>query len=332
MRYSRIFYIVLLLFLTSCGAFRSGEPEGELLFRASVEGNGPDVMPENNPLPEAEVTPTPQPTPDVDENTGNGNSTEENEPEETTAEDEPVVYEPLATPPPLVDPPPADVTSTPAPPAHSTTTYIWNLTPREGGIPPTGTHSASFLQPFAAFYRGGEVARVFLTFDLSTEVGTTPDLLDVLNEQNVTAAFFLSLVYINNNVNLVQRMLNEGHIIALRTLGEVLTSASEPDIGGELLQAGRVFSETFGRPLAPFARPFGGAYSERTLYLTRHYGFFTLFWSALYYDWSQAADDIHPGMVLFLPNINAGNIQVLPGIIQAIQGAGFSFGNLYDII
>ncbi len=54
---------------------------------------------------------------------------------------------------------------------------------------------------------------VYLTFDNGYEAGYTSKILDVLKENNVKAAFFITGHYLNTASDLVGRMISEGHIV-----------------------------------------------------------------------------------------------------------------------
>lgn len=54
---------------------------------------------------------------------------------------------------------------------------------------------------------------VYLTFDEGYEAGYTPQILDILKENNVKAAFFITGHYLNTQPELVERMIEEGHIV-----------------------------------------------------------------------------------------------------------------------
>jgi len=54
---------------------------------------------------------------------------------------------------------------------------------------------------------------VYLTFDNGYEAGYTAKILDILKENNVKAAFFITGHYLNTASDLVERMINEGHIV-----------------------------------------------------------------------------------------------------------------------
>lgn len=55
--------------------------------------------------------------------------------------------------------------------------------------------------------------KVYLTFDEGYEAGYTPKILEVLKENDVKAAFFITAHFVNTQPDLVQRMIDEGHIV-----------------------------------------------------------------------------------------------------------------------
>lgn len=65
---------------------------------------------------------------------------------------------------------------------------------------------------------------VYLTFDNGYEAGYTAQILDTLKENNVKAAFFITGHYLNSATDLVERMINEGHIVR-KSYGKPLLNA-----------------------------------------------------------------------------------------------------------
>jgi len=58
-----------------------------------------------------------------------------------------------------------------------------------------------------------ESKKVYLTFDEGYEAGYTEKILEVLKKNNVKATFFITAHYVNTSTDLVQKMIDEGHII-----------------------------------------------------------------------------------------------------------------------
>ena len=84
----------------------------------------------------------------------------------------------------------------------------------EHAQPDLGSSNLKLLQEYDGIAIGNnEEKYVYLTYDNGYEAGYTSKLLDVLKENNVKAAFFITAHYLNTAPELVQRMINEGHIV-----------------------------------------------------------------------------------------------------------------------
>lgn len=58
---------------------------------------------------------------------------------------------------------------------------------------------------------------VYITFDCGYEAGYTEKILEVLKQNDVKATFFITGHYLNSQPDLVEKMINEGHIIGNHT-------------------------------------------------------------------------------------------------------------------
>ncbi len=58
---------------------------------------------------------------------------------------------------------------------------------------------------------------IYLTFDEGYEAGYTKKILDTLKENDIKATFFITSHYLNTAEDLVERMINEGHIVGNHT-------------------------------------------------------------------------------------------------------------------
>ena len=67
---------------------------------------------------------------------------------------------------------------------------------------------------------------IYLTFDLGYEAGYTEKILDSLKENNVQGTFFITAHYVNSASDILQRMIDEGHIIGNHTVNH----KSMPDL------------------------------------------------------------------------------------------------------
>ena len=66
---------------------------------------------------------------------------------------------------------------------------------------------------YDAYALSGDEKRIIITFDQGYENGYTEKILDTLKEKNVKAIFFLTGDYAKKEKALVQRMIDEGHML-----------------------------------------------------------------------------------------------------------------------
>ena len=97
----------------------------------------------------------------------------------------------------------------------------WGLSFQQEKAPPIGNAEAEYLKQYNAYYidkNAGKEKNIYLTFDAGYENGYTEAILDVLKEEKVPAAFFLVGNYIEENPELVKRMVKEGHTVGNHTM------------------------------------------------------------------------------------------------------------------
>lgn len=97
----------------------------------------------------------------------------------------------------------------------SNTKICWGVKRAESHQQPDlGETNVKLMEEYNGIYMGNsEKKYVYLTFDSGYEAGYTEQILDVLKENEVTAVFFITAHYSNTASELVQRMIDEGHII-----------------------------------------------------------------------------------------------------------------------
>ena len=80
--------------------------------------------------------------------------------------------------------------------------------------PDLGSTNRQLIEKYNGMAMGNKDSKsIYVTFDLGYEAGYTSKILDVLKENNVPAAFFITAHYVNTASDLVQRMIDEGHIV-----------------------------------------------------------------------------------------------------------------------
>jgi peptidoglycan-N-acetylmuramic acid deacetylase len=186
---------------------------------------------------------------------------------------------------------------------------------------------------------------LYLTFDNGYENGYTKQVLDVLKNKRVPAAFFVTGHYLNSEAELVKRMVKEGHIVGNHSWHHPdLTTVSASRLKEELYKVKKKYEELTGRQDMMYLRPPRGVFSERTLALSEKEGYINVFWSLAYVDWftdkQRGADyaynsimrQIHPGSILLLHSVSKDNADALGRIIDDLRKQGYTFKSLDDLV
>ena len=222
----------------------------------------------------------------------------------------------------------------------------WGLSFPEPGQAPVGNATQDALAQYdAAFLGPTDQPVIYLTFDAGYENGCTEPILEALAKHGVKAAFFVVGNYIEQNPDLVRRMLREGHIVGNHTYHHYDMSklSDEAAFNQELTSLETLYRETTGEDLPRYYRPPQGIYSEKNLEMAQKLGYRTVFWSLAYVDWyqdNQPTDEqafskllprIHPGAVVLLHSTSQTNARILDTLLSKWEEMGYSFGTLDEL-
>lgn len=233
----------------------------------------------------------------------------------------------------------------------------WGLSFQNEGSAPIGNASAEYLAKYNAYYMGsgalpaGEATEregektVYLTFDAGYENGYTAEILDVLREEKVPAAFFVVGNFVEENPELVKRMAAEGHIVGNHTMHHPDMSAISDEAGfrKEMRELEDAYKAATGEEMLKFYRPPQGKYSEKNLEMARDMGYTTVFWSLAYVDWLQDSQPsreealdilnrrIHPGAIVLLHSTSKTNAKILKELIEGWKSQGYTFCSISEL-
>ena len=222
-------------------------------------------------------------------------------------------------------------------------TGSWGLSFRTEGAAPMGTAGSAQLQKYDAVYLGDTTKKViYLTFDAGYENGCTEKILDALKKHNAPAAFFLVGNYLEQNSDLVRRMVDEGHIVGNHTMHHPdMSKISDPDaFKKELQDLEALYRQITGKEMPRYYRPPQGIYSEENLQMAKELGYKTVFWSLAYVDWNNDSQPtaeqayakllprIHNGAVVLLHSTSKTNAAILDELLTKWEGMGYSFASI----
>ena len=222
-------------------------------------------------------------------------------------------------------------------------TGSWGLSFRTEGAAPMGTAGSAQLQKYDAVYLGDTTKKViYLTFDAGYENGCTEKILDALKKHNAPAAFFLVGNYLEQNSDLVRRMVDEGHIVGNHTMHHPdMSKISDPDaFKKELQDLEALYRQITSKEMPRYYRPPQGIYSEENLRMAKELGYKTVFWSLAYVDWNNDSQPtaeqayakllprIHNGAVVLLHSTSKTNAAILDELLTKWEGMGYSFASI----
>ena len=208
-----------------------------------------------------------------------------------------------------------------------------------------GYKNLEFLKSIIDKYNGiamgnKDSKKVYLTFDNGYEAGYTEKILEVLKQNDVKATFFITAHYVNSQPELVQKMIDEGHIVGNHTVNhKSMPDISNEQIKSEVMNLHSAIYDKFGYEMK-YIRPPKGECSERTIDYTNSLGYKTVMWSLAYDDWDEnkqgreeygkkkVLDNIHSGAVILLHSTSKDNSNILESLITEIQNMGYEFKSL----
>ncbi|MFS0727980.1 delta-lactam-biosynthetic de-N-acetylase [Paenibacillus sp. 1P07SE] len=225
--------------------------------------------------------------------------------------------------------------------------FHFGFKPSRGGTLPSINEEGfkDILSKHGAVFLGDTGQKeLFLTFDNGYENGYTAQVLDVLRDKKVPAAFFVTGQYITDQPELLQRMSAEGHLIGNHSWHHPdMTRLAPSAIKDELERVKEAVLARTPQLGMSYLRPPRGIFNEQMLAEARKLGYTSVFWSVAYKDWDvnaqRGADyaydrviaQLHPGAVILLHSVSRDNAEALGRIIDEARRQGYTFKSLDEL-
>jgi len=204
--------------------------------------------------------------------------------------------------------------------------------------PDVGATNKQLLEENGGICLGNDLDKViYLTFDEGYEAGYTETILNTLQQNEVKATFFITAHYLNTALELVERMINEGHTVGNHTVNHPsMPSKTDEEIENEIMTLHQAVYEKFNYEMK-YIRPPKGEFNERTLKKTSELGYKTVMWSFAYFDWDEKKqpsideakkmiiNNFHNGEIMLLHPNSKTNSDVLDTIIKEAKNQGYEF-------
>lgn len=206
------------------------------------------------------------------------------------------------------------------------------------------TYAISLTEKFRHFdahFIAPNNGKIYLSFNCGYEYNNlTTVFLDILKEKDVKVVFFVNYHFVEDNPELIRRIIDEGHILANHCTGHPdLPNLSIDRIVSEIMTIHNYVLETYGYEMKLF-RPPSGYYSEQVLAIAQSLGYRTYNFSFSYRDWyednlpdpeetlNKLVSKAHSGAIYQLHTVSGTNAQIIGPFIDAMRDQGYSFALL----
>jgi peptidoglycan-N-acetylglucosamine deacetylase len=196
-----------------------------------------------------------------------------------------------------------------------------------------------------------EFKLVALTFDDGPNPRYTPAILDILEEFQVPATFFMVGRHVELYPDIARRIVAAGHNIGNHTYSHrSLVPLSGEATRFQILENHRILEEVTGVKPVLF-RPPRGVYSGLAREIVKEQGYTMVLWNVTSQDWAETTprsiahaviQNTKSGSIILLHDCgslitaNGGNrdntVRALPLIIRGLQAQGYTFVSIQDMI
>jgi len=190
--------------------------------------------------------------------------------------------------------------------------------------------------------------QIALTFDAGWLYENTEALLNLLDEYNVKATFFVRGLWVKEHPDLATEIVNRGHALENHSLTHGhMSTMTDAEVENEIRGTTDMIRETTGY-LPQLFRPPYGEYDKRILRILKEEGYpYTILWTVDSYDWAEELNgvkitkDYLVNRVLNKASDNGiilmhvggyETIHALPEIITGLRSEGYELVKVNDML
>lgn len=214
------------------------------------------------------------------------------------------------------------------------------------GQRPAGGADINELKKYNAYFVGKDEKVIYLTFDEGSNETYVKEIVNVLNENNVKATFFLCLKYMQSNAELVKEMADAGHTIGNHTakhlnMPSLATKETFNQYLEEIKRVEASYYKITGKQMEKVYRDPRGEWSYRDLQIMKDLGYSSYFYSADYLDFKEDVPKekalanltkrVHNGAIYLMHPKNKGNYLALDPFIKQMKKQGYKFDLVKNI-
>jgi peptidoglycan/xylan/chitin deacetylase (PgdA/CDA1 family) len=192
---------------------------------------------------------------------------------------------------------------------------------------------------------------IALTFDAGADRGYAKEILNTLRDTGVKATFGMTGKWAEQNPDLIQRMVDEGHQLMNHTYDHASFTGYSPGTAPltaderrrEIERTEAVISAIVGVQVKPWFRPPYGDYDAAMLTQLGQLGYtYSVMWTVDSLGWkgistdeitARCIDGAVPGAILlFHVGAASQDAAALPEIIRQLRADGYSFGTIAELL
>lgn len=180
-------------------------------------------------------------------------------------------------------------------------------------------------------------SRIALTFDDGPDATNTAKILDILAQEQVTATFFVVGERVPRFPAIIERIFNEGHLLAnhSKTHRDLSDLTNEEIIDLELDPTSQAVEKITGFYPTVMRPPYGSLRVDSISYLLEN-GWKIVRWSLDTFDWDNSRNSPeqiiqrvselhHPNAIVLMHCNGRETVAVLPQLINVLRELGYDF-------
>jgi peptidoglycan-N-acetylglucosamine deacetylase len=183
---------------------------------------------------------------------------------------------------------------------------------------------------------------IAMTFDDGPSSATTPRLLDILKERHIKATFFMIGQNVEQNPDIVRRILAEGHEIGNHSWTHPqLSKLPEDKVTEELTKTQDAIRNACGYTPTIMRPPYGAITKAQREWIETQFGMNVILWTVDPFDWKRPGESVieqrilagaKPGAIILSHDIHKQTVDAMPATLDALAAKGFKFVTVSQLI
>ncbi len=210
-------------------------------------------------------------------------------------------------------------------------------------LPDVGRYE-QIIEGTNSFYHGDvNKKEVYLTFDVGYDNGNLSEILDILEDNNVRATFFLTGDFVKRFPKLTLRLSLSNHLIGSHSYyHRPITSLTKDELAKDLDLLQEEYYKLTTKRLSYYFRPPAGVFSNSSLKMVADLGYKSIFWSVAWKDWITTEqgsvdsyrsyfDQLHNGAFVLIHTVSTSNKNALDKIIKDTLKLDYVFKTIDEV-